>query len=193
MGCCFGQNTITDPKKVGKDSGKNMEPRKPAVQADDGMTHQHASKNSNDPVFRVEVSNEFKKRSPVRMPSLDNDEFEKQLDMFIDPPWQIRKLLTKHPLKELPHTPNATYARVLKNRDGECYRYFGELVDHKKHGYGLMLDVPTNQLIVGMFKDDQPTGKLQVYTVSNYCELEMNKQASEAAVPTGVADVKVSA
>ena len=60
---------------------------------------------------------------------------------------------------------------ILCNHDGKSYRYFGEVTKKSINGYGILYDLLNNELTVGQFRDEKPTGVVQVYTINSYKEV----------------------
>ena len=88
---------------------------------------------------------------------------DKQLKDFIDPEVGIEELVKVHPFPHDAYKPDAKYSRILLNRDSERYRYFGEMKDGLKDGFGVLYNLLSDCLMVGTFSHDLPDGQFQLY------------------------------
>ena len=171
MGNCLKGKEENNAEEVKKQANND---KSIAYQTQDGNKNKDPSGHHETKV--EEFKKPFKKRSDksdgLEMDD-DRDEFEKQIEAFIEPSASIKKLLKNHRLHEMPHRPGSKYGMVLRNKPGENFRYFGEVIDSKKSGMGVDYDLMAKTMIAGHFLNNFPDGKVQVYSeIEGYKEVE---------------------
>ena len=90
-----------------------------------------------------------------------------------EPNFKIEQAIKKNPITEVKIEKQTKFSFTLKNKDNECWRYYGQIDKASQQFAGLgSIYYPheePSRLIVGYFNNGKPDGRCQVYdTVGNY-------------------------